>query len=626
MIRRINKRKYDVYAFDVESHNDAESIAKNETSIWLGSFINEESKIDDPKSYIYTIEEFLTRLESLANKKPINHKRQVNNICVYVFNLSFEWSFILPVLLKQGYKYKEVIDYDNDERVYNSVSTRSCSSVWSISLKMNKKGGRILFRDLNKIYAGSLRSVAKSFNLETQKGEIDYTKNRLHNYIVTDEERAYCFKDTRIVMEILEKVGDDPTFWNASSSAGYSVKTGLRFAYPTALKPYNAFRKDYPILDQAETAFLREGVGGGITYAPPRYQFRVIKDGLIHVDLHQAHPSSLALNYFPYGKGTYFKGEPPRGKISACRIRIGYTFVKLHCIIKLIGIPFIEGLELVVWNFEIPLMKQCYEGLTIEYIEGYAYNMKPSPFAKYMKYNYARRLEAKKKGDKYNTLRYKLLNNSFYGKLLERPHNIAFENTINEAGIITSLLHEKGDEEREISGHYAYIPLGSCIPAYTRRTLVSTALLFGWRNIVYFDTDSIFMLDNEETRAQLKKLDLKDHLGGWGIEDEAGITKAQFTAPKRYKMEVGGRLQVKAGGINFSEYMLKRNKEKHGDNVEQYDDLASVPFEEINITCSSWEVKRAYRCKGGTLIALQRKEMDIQDKYKDIYKLNTKEK
>ena len=132
------------------------------------------------------------------------------------------------------------------------------------------------------------------------------------------------------------------------------------------------------------------------------------------------------------------------------------------------------------------------------------------------------------------------------------------------------------------------------------------------------------MLDNEQTRAQLKKINLKDELGGWGIEDEAGITKAQFTAPKRYKMEVDGKLQIKAGGINFSEYMQKRNKQIYGDDVTKYDDLESVPFEEINITCSSWEVKRAYRCKGGTLIALQRKEMNIQPKYEEIYKINTK--
>lgn len=626
MIKRINKRKYDIYAFDIETHNDEESIANNTSSMWLGSFINEESKIDDANSYVYTMDEFLEKLEKLANRKPINHVRQIKNICIYVFNLSFEWSFLLPVLLEKGYKYKEVINWDEDEFVFNSVTTRSCSSVWSVSLKMNKRAGRIIFRDLNKIYAGSLRSVAKAFNLPTQKGDIDYTKNRLHDYHVTDEEREYCFKDTRIVIEILQAVGDDSFFWNSTSSAGYSVKTGLKFAFPTSLKPYKAFRELYPELGEEESNFLRRGVGGGITYATPRYQFKEITEGLLHIDLHQAHPSSLALNYFPYGVGEYFEGEPPIGfGINACRIKIGYYAVKLHCIIQLIGLPFVEDKELVVWDFEIPLIKKCYEGLTIEYIDGYHYKAKPSPFAKYMKVNYSKRLEAKRAGDKYNTMRYKLLNNSFYGKLLEKAHNVAFENCLNAEGIITSTLHEKPLEEQEVSGRYAYIPLGSCIPAYTRRTLVSTALKFGYENVVYFDTDSIFLIDNEHTREVLKTINLKDELGGWGIEDEEGITKAQFTAPKRYKLEVGGdKLVVKSGGINFGEYMLARNKQLYGENKEKYEDLEDVPFEEINITSSAWDVKRAYRCKGGTLIALQRKEMNVQEKYRSLYEANKK--
>ena len=51
MIEKLGRKKYNVYAFDVESHNDPESIEKKETSIWLASFINDESKIDDESSY-----------------------------------------------------------------------------------------------------------------------------------------------------------------------------------------------------------------------------------------------------------------------------------------------------------------------------------------------------------------------------------------------------------------------------------------------------------------------------------------------------------------------------------------------------------------------------------------------
>ena len=58
MITRINRRKYQIYAMDVESHNDLESIKKRETSIWLGCFIDETSKVDDESSYFIQFKNF----------------------------------------------------------------------------------------------------------------------------------------------------------------------------------------------------------------------------------------------------------------------------------------------------------------------------------------------------------------------------------------------------------------------------------------------------------------------------------------------------------------------------------------------------------------------------------------
>ena len=201
---RINRKKYNVFAFDIETHNDEESIKKKETSMWLGCLIDETNKIDEESSYYYTMEEVLNKLESLSTPKRRHgeKKKPCKNLCIYVYNLSFEWSFILPVLLEKGFKFKETIE-DEDEYVYNTISTHSVSSVWNINLKFSAKSGNIIFRDLAKIYGGGLGKVAKAFNLPTQKGEIDYRLNRLHGYTPTKEEKEYCFKDTRIIIDIL---------------------------------------------------------------------------------------------------------------------------------------------------------------------------------------------------------------------------------------------------------------------------------------------------------------------------------------------------------------------------------------------------------------------------------------
>ena len=625
MIHRLGRRKYKIYAFDIETHNDDETIQKGETSMWLGCLIDENSKIDEESSYLYNMDTFIHRLDELSSpKKRKSHDspKECKNVCVYIYNLSFEWSFILPVLLSKGFKAVEKVN-DNSEMEFSSVTTKSVSSVWDVTIKFSPKHGKIVLRDLAKIYGGGLGNVAKSFNLETQKGSIDYRLNRLHMkdengneipWIPTKEEKEYCFKDTRIIIEILLKLVDDKEFWNVSSIASYSMKHLLAAGFKNTYKPYKEFRKLYPSLGEEETNFLRKGVEGGITYATPKFQFKVINQKIYHIDIHQAHPHSGWKYLFPYGEGEYFTGKPPRGKISACRIRITYNGVYLHSIIKLIGIDYITNFEIVVWDFEIPVMMKCYKDLKIKFIDGYAYKMRFLPWRNYYAKNYSDRLDAKKKGDAFNTLRYKLLNNSSYGKLLEKPHNEVLLNCINDLGIVDSIVSQKPQNEQKINAKYTYLPVGSSIPARTRCYLVSTALLFGWEKILYFDTDSIFILWDEEVEKiwNSDQINKEDWLGGWALEEV--LEKAQFTAPKRYKTQKidTHSVDIKAGGINFDKYF-----EEH--HMTQND----VPFDEINITDETYQVQRAMRCKGGTIIIFQDKKMTIQKKYKNIFDKNT---
>lgn len=627
MIQRLSKKKYKIKAMDIESHNDEESIAKNETSCWLGCYIDETSDINDEKSYFYSIDEFLDIIqeESSGKRHNKNESRPVKNIAIYIYNLSFEWSFILPKLLERGFIFKERIEKD-DEFVFNSISTRSVSSVWQAQIKFNKKNGIIIFRDLAKIFGGGLGKVAKAFNLPTQKGEIDYRLNRLHNHIVTKEEKEYCFKDTRIIVDILQKMMEvnDKDFWNSMSMASYSMRRLLKWGWPRAYRPYKEYRKNYPELEKEETDFLRKSVSGGITYACDTWQFKEINQKVGHIDLHQAHPSSAYYNLFPYGVGTYFTGKPPILKRCCCRVRISYTAVKLHSVIQLIGLSFVDNKEITIWDFEIPTMMKCYVDLDIQYIDGYAYDMKPLPWRRYYEYNYNKRKEAKKNKDEFFTMLYKLWNNSSYGKHLEKPHNDIYENYIDEDGIITSRINEK--DTPLINAKFTYLPVGSCIPAFTRITLVESALKLGWENVIYFDTDSIFFIMNDETMKAWSTFNQTDFLGGWGWEEE--IDRAQFTAPKRYKIEVNGIAQIKAGGINFDEYKERVHHDEFMAYMEDSDtkkealSKISLPFDEINIVSSEWEVQRAYRCKGGTLIHFQTKRMDIQKKYIDIYDKN----
>jgi len=644
MIRRIGRKQYDIYAMDIESHNDEESIEKKETSMWLGCFINEHSKVYEDESYFYTMDEFLQRLKDLSSRKRkrVEGKlktRPCTNICVYIYNLSFELSFLLPYVLKWGFKFKESIEKD-DEMVYSSITTKSVSSVWQFQLKFGKHDGMIILRDLAKMFGGGLGSVAKAFNLPTQKGEIDYRANRLHNYTIKCFERVYCFKDTRIIIDVLLKECelDDKDFFKSVSMASYSMCKLLKSGYPRKMKPYAEFRKEYPILEEEESTFVRNALSGGICYPVKSWQFKENNFLVGHIDAHQMYPSQVYLKKHPCGFGEYFKGAPTTfvNHINCCHIKVSYQDVIIHSVIQLIGQDFISDKELYVWDFEIPTMRKCYVNLKIEYIDGYCYRSKPLPWRNYVKDNYYKRLQAKAKKDAYNTLRYKLLNNSgAYGKFVEKPHNIVNENYINEEGIIDSLTHEKS--EIKMTAKYTYVPLAT-IPAYGRVCLCESALKFLWNeetkqydrnNVLYFDTDSIFFIWDEHTKKIWNtQFNQKDELGGWSLEEIC--IRSQFTSAKRYKTEIETKqATIKSGGINFDFYKEHSHKEEFdywiSQGLTRKDALAKIeiPFDEVNIVQSSWKVQRAYRVKGGTIIEFQEKEMGIQNKYLETYYKNT---
>ena len=610
LYRRIGKKKYSIYAFDFETHNCKESINKKETSVWLGCLINDESKKNNEDSYFYSTEEFLQRLQDLSSRRRQHgKKRPTTNLLLYDYNLAFEWSFMLPVMLKMGFQYQETIT-EESEMCFNSVSTKSCSSVWQVQMKFSKSSGMIVIRDLAKIFGGGLAKVAKSFNLKTQKGTINYRKCRLHNYTPTKKEKYYCFNDCKILVEILQIMDnkDDKIFFNSASMATYASTLMIRTGYPKSLKPYASFRAEYPMLEAKENLFLRKGVEGGITYAPSKWQYVDIQAKILHIDAHQMHPTQAYFQLFPYGKGEYHKGKPTDfiTKINCMRIKISYSGVKLHSIIKLIGNDFADDMEITIWDFELRTMYKCYYNLEVEYIDYYSYNIKRLTWRKFYSNNYKLRLKAKAEKDQYNILYYKLLNNSSYGKLLEKPHNEIIINYINEEGIIDSIVKGKAEGDIKANAKYTYLPVGSAIPAYSRCNLIETALTLNPEGdkVLYFDTDSIFILYDSEVKRVWESsiINKQDFLGGWAVEEF--LTRAEFSAPKRYKTinEETGETTIKMAGINF--------------NNEEF------VYNDFNIDSDKYTIQRAFRVKGGTIVDVQLKKVDVQTKYKPIYEAN----
>lgn len=630
MIHKIGKTKWDIYALDYETHNDTEllhqfekSPLSVETSIWLGYLINEKNTYKD--GYFLNMEGFFERLKELSTT---NRKERSKHILIYVYNLSFEWNFILSYISKMGFQFKEAFE-ESDCNVYNSITTKSVSSVWEARLKVLPNNSVIVFRDINKILSsGTLRGVAKSFGLETQKGDIEYTKNRRYYYIddypiyyspyiPTIEEMIYCFKDCRIIIELLQIMiaKGDKEFFTALSASSYSAQVMIKKGYEKFRKPYAMYRLQYPELSEEENNFLRKGTSGGISYPTPKYQFKQINQKIFHIDAHQMHPTQMYQHKFPYGKGTYInlekvnipesvlkRGYLFKNKQAMLHIAIKYDEVILHSVISLIGINTAPvEIELHVWDFEIAMMYKCYKGLKIRVIEGYYYKTKYLPFRELVANNYRERLKAKKVKDGYLTNYYKLLNNGFYGKLLEHPHNTILMNVILE-GISTSIEIPK--EDIAINAKYTYLPVGSSIPAHSRVSLLEAAFKLSpdGSKVIYFDTDSVFAIYDEDVEKRWNTLfNQEDFLGGWGLEEISD--RGQFVTPKRYKLEANGEKIVHAAGFN----------------TELFKDLS---YDDVMLIDNKMAIKRAYKCKGGMIVAFQKKLLNVPEKYKFVYEEN----
>lgn len=607
MKAKIGKEAYSVYCYDIESHNDEGSIARGETGVWLSCLIDETSTVEDPETFLPDVPALLARLECMTapRKGPRGGKRKPVNVCVFVWNLAHEWKFILPELLSEGFSFRHDMDETEEEgRFFESVSTKTCSSVWRADLRFGKEYGRIVFRDLMKMFSGSLRAVAKSFGLKTQKGEIDYRKDRTApGYQPTQEEKEYNFKDVRIMVEILQKMEGDREFWNTISAASFSCAKMLKETYPGMREKIKGYRERFPILGDAEEEFVRRSYQGGLCYANPEWQFVEIDAPIKHIDYHQSYPSAIAsvhAEIFPYGFGKYFQGKPSRhlGTVSCCHVRVWFDFPIYHEQIKTIGMPCASGLELWVWDFELLTMAKAYKGFRVVYLDGYEYRASPLPFRKYVLENYEKRLKAIAEGNSFLKAYYKLLNNSFYGKIAERAHESYFENVIREDGTIDSEVRACAKRP----GKYSYIPVASCITAYRRCALIEDALRLSpsGDSVLYMDTDSLFFLDNEETREGIKSLTIGEALGDFAFE--ADIERGQFTAAKRYKIvekDVG--TTVKAGGITMRD---------------------GLDFDDVDLVEGTFTAKTAVRAKGGALIIDKVKELGVQAKYRETFDRN----
>lgn len=133
-----------------------------------------------------------------------------NNSTFYFHNLKFDGEFIIYYLLTNDFIHVENKD-DIKDRTFTTLIS-DMGQFYNITVyfrKGNKKVKKVTFFDSLKIIPFPVADIAKSFNLEISKLELNYNKERPKNHVLTKEEKDYITNDVKIVAQALKVLFDE---------------------------------------------------------------------------------------------------------------------------------------------------------------------------------------------------------------------------------------------------------------------------------------------------------------------------------------------------------------------------------------------------------------------------------
>lgn len=134
----------------------------------------------------------------------IDYCLENKNSIFYFHNLKFDGEFIIYWALKHGFEH--VQDKKDADNMTFTTLINEMGQFYEITLyfeKGNKRVKKLTFIDSLKIIPFSVSEIAKAFNLEESKLEIDYKRPRRKGHILTEEEKAYIKNDVVIVAKAL---------------------------------------------------------------------------------------------------------------------------------------------------------------------------------------------------------------------------------------------------------------------------------------------------------------------------------------------------------------------------------------------------------------------------------------
>lgn len=447
----------------------------------------------------------------------IERLSEYNTTC-YFHNLKFDGVFIIDWLLKNGYAHSaerkvlpgEFSSLISDMGQYYSITVR-----W-------ENGRNTEFRDSYKKLPMPVSKIAKSFNMDEGKGEIDYHTHRPVGHQLTPEEVDYLRRDVLIVAKAMHEIitnGMTKLTVASDSMAEYKRLIGDKM-----------FSILFPVLSDFMDAEIRRALRGGWTYCDPRFKSAITRSGVV-LDVNSLYPFIMASKPIPYGVPEFIEGQvlpTERRPLTIFSVTFTAKIKPDHVpCIQIKGSSIFGGTEylneidepvtLTVTNVDWDLYNDHYDIDVQAYGGGWAFTAAIGMFDAYI--NKWSAIKAAETGGKKEIAKLHL--NSLYGKFGSNPNVASKYPTLHNGAV---KLVRGQDETRPPIYTAAAVFITS-----RARNLTIRAAQENYATFAYADTDSLHLLQDEVPES------IEVHptkLGAW--KKEYHFDSALYIRPKAY--------------------------------------------------------------------------------------------
>lgn len=462
----------------------------------------------------------------------------------YFHNLKFDGNFIISFLLNHGWKHtfnKTLAKKEFKTLISDKGQFYSITLCWT-----NAKGKRFLIKILDsyKLIPLPIEKIGKDFDLEEQKGEIDYNLYREKDYNPTAEEIEYLRKDVVIAAKALNlffKQGLTAMTIGGNALKFYKDQSGIK-----------NFKRRFPVSSYEIDKDQRQSYKGAWTYLNPKWAGKTISKPGIILDVNSLYPYVMAEKLLPYGEGIFYKGKYKKDNIYELYIQM----VKCQFELKPGFLPTIqlkhnfmfkpteylttsgsEEITMVLTCVDLEIFLMHYNVYNIEYISGWKFKASDKMFKDYVQYWGDVKINADKEKNKAMRTIAKLYLNNLYGKFGKNPKIANKEPYLDSEGVVRFRLCDY-----EIVNSI-YIPVASFITAYAREKTITSAQAV-YDRFIYADTDSLHLIGTEIPKG----LEIDAYkLGAWKLENT--FTKARFIRSKSYIEVIDGENHITCAGL-----------------------------------------------------------------------------